>query len=176
MTVRLLEQVPATWRPWLRNFLIYILPVIVGEIIIGKLRGDIAIGHGVLPALAAWGLTGRIQTVPIGWTVSLIGDPALLGQVKGTWTAIWTLTAIGVGTGLVRILRHHHKARSKEPKRPQTIPWCQLCQKEVRPVRTEFPAGWFAMAIALVMSRWSVQFRLGAPEHLHTTALIPHFH
>ena len=64
-----LEQIPERWRPRLRNFLIYILPVIVGETIRGMLRGDMGMASGMLPALAIWGLTGRIQAVPITWLV-----------------------------------------------------------------------------------------------------------
>lgn len=109
-----LEQIPERWRPGLRNFLMYILPVIVGEIVMGMVRGDVAIAQGMLPALGIWGLTGRIQAVPIAWVVLLIGE---LGQCDGAGGAVWILTAIGAGTGMVRIGRWKllHK---KEPQSP----------------------------------------------------------
>ena len=143
-----IEQVPERWRPRLRNFLIYILPVIAGEIVVGIVNGDMALA-GMLPALGIWGLTGRIQAVPIAWLILLIGEPALT-QLDGARGAIWILTAIGVGTGIVRIGRQRLLSKKdQEKKEPKSPPWCEPCQKEVRPVRPKVSIGWLALCIAL---------------------------
>ena len=155
-----LEQIPERWRPRLRNFLIYILPVIVGETIRGMLKGDMGMASGMLPALAMWGLTGRIQAVPITWLVLLIGEPALvlligepaLAQFDGVRGAIWILTAIGVGTGIVRIGRWKLLSKKDQEKRePKSPPRCEPCEKEVRPVRPKVSIGWLALCIALAV-------------------------
>ena len=111
-----LEKIPERWRPRLRNFLIYILPVIVGEIVMGMARGDMAILQEMLPALAIWGLTGRIQAVPITWVVLLIGEPTLV-RLDGVRGAIWILTAIGAGTGMVRIGQQQLLSKKANPKK-----------------------------------------------------------
>ena len=146
-----LEQVPERWRPRLRNFLIYILPVIVGETILGMLRGDMAVLQEMLPALGIWGLTGRIQPVPITWLVLLIGEPTLV-RLDGVGGAIWILTAIGVGTGIVRIGRQRLLSKKDQEKRePKSPPRCEPCEKEVRPVRPKVSIGWLALCIALAV-------------------------
>ena len=145
-----LEQVPERWRPRLRNFLIYILPVILGEIILGIADGDMSILEGMLPALAIWGLTGRIQAVPITWVVLLIGKPALAQQFDGVNGAIWFLTAIALGAGMVRIGQQRllsNQDQHKKEQKPTT--WCEPCQKEVRPVRPQVPIGSSTVCIAL---------------------------
>ena len=147
-----IEQIPERWRPRLRNFLIYILPVIVGETIAGMvIREDMGIASGMLPALGIWGLTGRIQAVPIAWVVLLIGEPEL-AQLDRARGAIWILTAIGVGTGIVRIGRQRLLSKKDQEKRePKSPPWCEPCQKEVRPVSPKISTGWFALCIALTV-------------------------
>ena len=142
-----LEQIPEGWRPRLRNFLIYILPVIMGEIIVGIANGDMALA-GILPALGIWGLTGRIQAVPITWLILLIGEPTLV-RLDGVRGAIWILTAIGVGTGIVRI--GQQRLLSKKNQETKSPPWCKHCQKEVRPVRPKISIGWLALCIALAV-------------------------
>ena len=59
-----IEYTPEKRQPALGSFLVYILPVIVGEVIVGTVRGDMAFGPGMLPSLAMWGLAGRIQAAP----------------------------------------------------------------------------------------------------------------
>ena len=78
------------------SFLVYILPVIVGEVIVGTVRGDMAFGPEMLPPLAMWGLAGRLQAVvPIAWAVLFIGEPVLESQFDVTRGAISILTATG---------------------------------------------------------------------------------
>ena len=144
---RVTEPVFERWKPRLRNFLIYILPVIVCEIIKGLAEGDMVLASRMLPAVAVWGLTGRIQAVPIAWAVLLIGGPPLAEQYEGTGKAIWILSAIGVVAGLARIFQRRYRSEINK----KLTPWCPSCQKEVWPVRPEFPIGWFALAIALAV-------------------------
>ena len=155
-----LEQIPERWKPRLRNFLIYILPFIVVDIVIGEVGGDVNLSARTIPALAIWGLTGRIQAVPIAWAVLLIGEPTLvlligeptLVRLDGVRGAIWILTAIGAGTGIVRIGQQQLLSKKGQPKKEQKPPpWCEPCQKEVRPVRPKISLDWLALAIALVV-------------------------
>ena len=164
-------------RPWIKNFLIYVLPVIVGEIILGRIRGDTALLE-MMPAAAIWGITGRIQALPIAWLILLVAEPALEIQYDGAGKVIWIMTAIGGGAGLARMARRW--ARNKKEQPPPPPPWCRACQKEIRPVRTEFPIGWFALTAALAAIPgylWGWVFTLPALifaiRRLSTKALCP---
>ena len=153
---RFLRKFPDS--PQLKNFLIYILPVILGEIAIGASRGDMALADGLGPALALWAITGRIQAVPITWLVLFIAEPGLSSQYDGTGTILWMTTAVGAATGIARWARWRYRKSQTQPSKP---PWCYDCQKNVTPVRSEFPIGWFALCMAAAvissaLSGWNI--------------------
>ncbi len=132
-------------NPKLKNFVIYILPVILGEIAIDSFKDDMALADGLGPALALWAITGRIQAVPIAWLLLLVVEPALSSQYDGTGTILWITTAAGAAAGIARWARwRFHKSQGQR----STPPWCYDCQKTVTPVRSEFPIGWFAICMA----------------------------
>ena len=63
----------------------------------------------------------------------------------------------------------HKDQPQKEQKSP---PWCEPCQKEVRPVRPKIPLGWLALCIAL---SWLILLPLGvfAISRLAKEAICP---
>ena len=156
-----LEQIPERWKPRLRNFLIYILPFIVVDIVIGEVGGDVNLSARTIPALAIWGLTGRIQAVPIAWAVLLIGEPALvlligepaLAQLDRARGAIWILTAIGAGTGIDQdrstatpVQEGPTQKRTEAPTLVRTLPEGGPASQAQNPPRLARP-----VAIALVV-------------------------
>ena len=145
-------------NPELKNFLIYILPVILGEIAIDSFKDDMALADGIGPALALWAITGKIQAVPITWLILSVAGPALSSQYDGTGTILWMTTAAGAATAIARWARWRYRKNQAQPSKP---PWCYDCQKNVTPVRSEFPIGWLAvcMAAAVIsgaLSGWNI--------------------
>lgn len=164
-------------NPKIKNFLIYLLPVIIGEIAIGAFRGDMALADGLGPPLAIWAITGRIQAVPITWLLLLLVEPALSSQYDGAGNLLWLITAAGAATAIARWARWRLRKSQAQPSRP---PWCYDCQKIVTPVRSEFPMGWFALCIAIAiisgaLSDWTITLPIVifAIMRLATKALCP---
>lgn len=148
--------IPPKWNHRTRSFLLYILPLALIDLTIGLVQGDVALGAKLLPAIAMWGLTGKIQAVPATWALLLLMTLTVEDtHFSAMQTSIWITTATGLAIGGARLYRTGANDRTREgrpswweEKFGQKPFHCAKCQKDVYPVRPPFPIGWAGLVIA----------------------------